>query len=83
MRFIRSLLVLLVISYPVAAQTVILRGQVVDQNGAVIPSSTVTVNGASGLVKTTTTGANGMYSITGELAHLRKKRALNALSPHR
>jgi hypothetical protein len=62
MRLIRCLLTLIVISSPAVAQTALLRGQVADQNGAVVPTAKVALNGPSGLVKTTTTGAGGEYS---------------------
>src|SRR3954453_23406685 len=39
-----------------------MHGQVVDQSGAVIPKSTVTLTAASGVVKTTTAAENGSYS---------------------
>ena len=47
------------------AQTSSLRGLVTDQNGAVIAGAKVSVNGPSGLVKTTTTDKSGSYSFTG------------------
>lgn len=62
MRLIRCLLILFVVSSPAVAQTALLRGQVADQNGAVVPAAKVALNGPSGLVKTTTTGAGGEYS---------------------
>jgi hypothetical protein len=65
MRFICRLLVLLAVSSPTLAQTASLRGQVTDQNGAVVPGATVTLNGPSGPVKTMTTDAGGWYSFTG------------------
>jgi carboxypeptidase family protein len=65
MRFICRLLVLLAVSYPALAQTASLRGQVTDQNGAVIPAAKVTLTGPSGPVKTITTDASGGYSFKG------------------
>ncbi len=50
---------------PLAAQTAALRGQVTDESGAVIPGAKVTLNGPSGLVKTTTTASDGSYSFVG------------------
>jgi hypothetical protein len=44
------------------AQTASLRGQVVDQSGAVIPRATVSLTGPSRLARTTTTAENGFYS---------------------
>jgi carboxypeptidase family protein len=65
MKFICRLLVLLVVSSPALAQNASLRGQVTDQNGAVVPTAKVTLNGPSGPVKTTTTDAGGGYSFSG------------------
>jgi Carboxypeptidase regulatory-like domain len=64
----RSLLtswILLFISGVACGQTASLRGQVVDQSGAVIPKAAVTLNAPSGLVKATTTAENGSYSFEG------------------
>jgi Carboxypeptidase regulatory-like domain len=44
------------------AQTASLRGQIVDQSGAVIPRATVSLTGPSRLERTTTTAENGFYS---------------------
>ncbi|MFL6448484.1 MAG: carboxypeptidase-like regulatory domain-containing protein [Bryobacteraceae bacterium] len=57
--------ILLFVSAVAWGQTASLRGQVVDQSGAVIPKAAVTLNGPSGLVKTTTTAENGSYSFQG------------------
>src|SRR5262245_6987698 len=65
MRFICCFLLLLAVSSPAHAQTASLRGQVTDQNGAVVPAAKVTLNGPSGPVKTATTDASGGYSFTG------------------
>lgn len=54
--------ILLFISRVAWGQTASLRGQVVDQSGAVIPKAAVTLNGPSGFVRTTTTAENGSYS---------------------
>src|SRR5438128_10784942 len=56
---------LLTISSPLFGQSTSLRGQVTDQNGAVVASAKVTVNGPSGLVKTTNTDKSGSYSFAG------------------
>ncbi|MGI9075496.1 MAG: carboxypeptidase-like regulatory domain-containing protein [Bryobacteraceae bacterium] len=42
-----------------------MRGQVFDESGAVVPRATVTLTGPSGLVKTTSTAADGSYSLSG------------------
>ena len=47
------------------AQTAALRGLVTDQNGAVVAGAKVTVNGPSGLSKTTNSDKTGSYSFTG------------------
>jgi len=58
-------LLILLLSSTALAQTGSLRGQVTDQNGAVVASAKVTVNGPSGLVKTTNTDKSGSYSFVG------------------
>jgi len=65
MRLIFYLLAFLVGSSPALAQTASLRGQVTDQNSAVIPAAKVTLNGPSGLVKTTKADDSGRYSFAG------------------
>lgn len=62
MRLMYSLLVVLLLSSAVPAQTASLRGQVTDQNGAVISAARVSVSGPSGRVKTTTADDAGRYS---------------------
>jgi len=57
-------LVLFASSSPLA-QTGSLRGQVTDQNGALIAGAKVTVTGPSGPIKTTNTDKSGSYSFTG------------------
>ena len=42
-----------------------LRGQVMDETGAVIPGASVTVDGPTGLTKTVTAGSDGAYSFAG------------------
>jgi hypothetical protein len=49
------------------AQTGSLRGLVTDQNGAGVAGARVTVNGPSGLIRTTNTDKSGSYSFTGLL----------------
>src|SRR2546422_9512375 len=58
-------LLLLLVSSSALAQTGSLRGQVTDQNGGSVPGAKVTVNGPSGLVKTTNTDKSGSYSFAG------------------
>jgi carboxypeptidase family protein len=65
MKFIFCLLAVLINSHMPLAQSVSLRGQVTDQNGAVIPKARVTLDGPSGLVKTVATDDRGGYSFTG------------------
>src|SRR6266536_1871726 len=64
MKHIFSLLLVISASSSALAQTGSLRGQVTDQNGAVVAGAKVTVNGSSGLTKTTT-DKNGSYSFIG------------------
>src|SRR5207248_3793789 len=59
------LLLVLCFFAPVLAQSGSLRGQVTDQNGGSVPGAKVTVNGPSGLVKTTNTDKSGSYSFAG------------------
>ncbi|MGI9071785.1 MAG: carboxypeptidase regulatory-like domain-containing protein [Bryobacteraceae bacterium] len=56
---------LLFISSPALGQTAFLRGQIVDQSGAVVPKATVTLAGPSGLVRTITAAENGSYLFAG------------------
>src|SRR5207245_856651 len=59
------LLLILLVSSSALAQTGSLRGQVTDQNGGSVPGAKVTVNGASGMFKTTKTDKGGSYSFAG------------------
>src|SRR5258708_134850 len=63
----RVLYLLAFLALPVAAfaQTASLRGQVLDESGAVVPKATVTITGPSNQVKSTTAAADGSYSFTG------------------
>jgi hypothetical protein len=49
---------------PAFAQTVILRGQITDESGAVVQGSTVSLNGPRGISLTTTSGIDGWYSFS-------------------
>jgi hypothetical protein len=64
MKLIFCLLAVLIISSVALAQSVSLRGQVTDQNGAVVPKAVVTLSGPSDLVKTTTTDDRGGYTFS-------------------
>ena len=50
---------------PVCAQTASLRGQVMDETGAVVPGAKITLMGSSGAAKITTSGNDGSYSMAG------------------
>ncbi|MFN7992915.1 MAG: carboxypeptidase regulatory-like domain-containing protein [Bryobacteraceae bacterium] len=52
---------------PAFAQTVILKGQVGDESGAVVPGAKVTLRGPRGVVKETTSRADGTYTFSGLL----------------
>ncbi|HKW96165.1 MAG TPA: carboxypeptidase regulatory-like domain-containing protein [Bryobacteraceae bacterium] len=65
MKHILAVFAVLVAPLALRAQTAVLRGQVTDESGAVIPSATVKLDGPSGLVKTATTAADGSYSFLG------------------
>jgi hypothetical protein len=58
-------LAFLAISGMAFGQTASLRGQVVDESGAVVPKATVTIAGRSGVLKTTAAAGDGSYSLTG------------------
>ena len=58
-------LALIVVSLPLCAQTATLRGEVLDESGAVVPAATVTLNGPAGVAKVTTSGSDGSYSFNG------------------
>src|SRR3989440_5586929 len=65
MKHVFWLLLILFASSSALAQTGSLRGQVTDQNGGNVAGAKVTVNGPSGLVKTTNTDKGGSYSFAG------------------
>src|SRR5438552_2726542 len=65
MNHIYWLLLILLVSSSALAQTGSQHGQVTDQNGGSVPGAKVTVNGPSGLVKTTNTDKSGLYSFAG------------------
>jgi hypothetical protein len=65
MKFLQLAFLAFAISSPLLAQTATLRGKVTDESGAVIPGAKVTVNGPSGLVKTTASAPDGTYSFAG------------------
>src|SRR5262245_3670173 len=85
MRLIPCLLAFFVVSSPAFAQTVSLRGQVTDQNGAVVPKARVTLNGPSSLIKTATADDRGGYVFTGlppgEYSVTASAPSLNLLEP--
>jgi len=62
MKLILCMLLPLALSALSARQAGLLRGQVSDQNGAVVAGAKVTVHGPGGFVQTTTTDARGSYS---------------------
>src|SRR5216684_643719 len=65
MNHIYWLLLILNLSSSALAQTGSLHGQVTDQNGGNVPGAKVTINGPSGMVKTTNTDKSGSYSFAG------------------
>ena len=48
-----------------AQQAGIIRGQVTDESGAMVPAAKVTVSTSAGVVKVVTTGGDGSYVVTG------------------
>jgi hypothetical protein len=59
------LLAFLALQVAAFAQTASLRGQVLDESGAVVPKATVTITGPSNQAKSTTAAADGSYSFSG------------------
>src|SRR5580704_15459891 len=60
-----SLVVILCFAPELLAQSAILRGQITDESGAVVPRATITAVGAGGLSKVATADDKGGYSIAG------------------
>ena len=60
-KFALCLMSVLWLSIPAVAQIGSLRGQVKDESGAVVPAAPVTLNGPSGLTKTTKASPDGIY----------------------
>jgi hypothetical protein len=54
--------VALIAAHSLSGQTAILRGQVTDESGAVIPGAKVSLKGPSGAPKTTTADGTGSYT---------------------
>jgi hypothetical protein len=52
------------ISTPVLAQNIGIRGRVTDETGAIIPGADVALNGAAGFAETTKTAIDGFYSFS-------------------
>ena len=63
--FLLNLFAVLLAPAIASAQTASLRGQVVDQSGAVIPEASVTLTAPSGLVRKTATAESGFYTFAG------------------
>jgi hypothetical protein len=64
-RFVSLSLAWLVLGCPVFAQTAILRGQVSDQSGAIVPGAKVTLTAADGGAKTAIADDKGSYVFPG------------------
>ena len=58
-------LLAMAVCLPVYAQTATLRGQVMDESGAVVPGAKITLNGPAGVAKVATSGSDGSYSFAG------------------
>jgi hypothetical protein len=65
MKLFVFLIATFILSLPLCAQTASLRGQVMDETGAVVPGAKVTLVGPSGTASVTTSGNDGSYSIAG------------------
>jgi hypothetical protein len=59
-----SLILASLLSSPVFAQTAILRGQVTDESGAIVPGAKIVLTGPAGLSQTTSAANEGSYSFT-------------------
>lgn len=59
------LLICLLAAHGLCAQTAILRGQVTDESGAVVPGAKVSLTGAPGGSKSTAADATGAYAFAG------------------
>jgi hypothetical protein len=55
----------LVLCLPARAQTATLRGQVMDETGAVVPGARITLRGPAGAPRVAVSGNDGSYSFTG------------------
>jgi hypothetical protein len=65
MKLFAFLIAVFVVSLPVCAQTASLRGQVMDETGAVVPGAKITLVGPAGTPTVTTSGSDGSYSFAG------------------
>src|ERR1035437_10233591 len=65
LKFLLSLAVALLFSQVLFAQTAMLRGQITDATGAVIPRAKVTLHGDSRALKSTVADNNGSYAFAG------------------
>jgi hypothetical protein len=61
----RILIAAVLFAGSVFGQTGVLRGVVTDESGAVVPGAQVTARGAAGVIKYTTSGIDGTWSLTG------------------
>src|SRR6267154_5215215 len=59
------ILAALLVGLPLFGQTGGLRGRITDESGAVIPGARVTLTGPTGAIRSTRSGADGTYSLTG------------------
>ena len=65
LKFVGYVIFALLLSLPALAQTAILRGQVTDESGAIVPGARVELQGPSSLLKTTKAGNDGSYVFGG------------------
>ena len=63
LKFVGYVIFALLLSLPALAQTAILRGQVTDESGAIVPGARVELQGPSSLLKTTKAGNDGSYCL--------------------
>src|SRR5262249_11305779 len=64
MNLIGAIFALGLVASPLIAQSLTLRGQVVDESGGIVPGAAVSLSGPGSLSETTKTGNDGSYTFT-------------------
>jgi hypothetical protein len=63
----KLLLSVLLMLVPVWAQNLVLRGQVADESGAVVPGANIVLKGPAGVVQSVKSSSDGTYTFSGLL----------------